>query len=324
MCAAVNDVVVLVQRSVLDLIMICFPIHDSSASQDELGQLLAASLSVLLRRDMSLNRRLYSWLLGADHGKKMSTLPPPPPLASDKSERTHRRTDSVLTNDSLISNEDEGSEYFERHSKDLLIQGLRKWLHDPPVDPYNMEGKQRFLKPYRILISLLDKPELSQPVIDDILVEVFLALFPQCTKRKAQRKPDNSVTAEAKEEEDFTDWEMRHGAEKPVELIKTANLLFNSFEPYFMWEYIARKFELCCQHSVLRSTGQAFVSNAPSGSNLTCTKLCVLVSFLLDIVALVSTTKPLLLFLFWWGWRRGMIHTTTVALTFRASKGIRF
>lgn len=34
---------------------------------------------------------------------------------------------------------------------------------------------------------------------------------------------------------------------KTAELIKTANLLFNSFEPYYMWDYIARWFEECCR-----------------------------------------------------------------------------
>lgn len=34
---------------------------------------------------------------------------------------------------------------------------------------------------------------------------------------------------------------------KTAELIKTANLLFNSFEPYYMWDYIAHWFEECCR-----------------------------------------------------------------------------
>lgn len=288
-CAAINDAVVLVQRSVLDLIMICFPIHNCGLEPDELAQLLTASLGVLLRRDMSLNRRLFSWLLGLENGKKLPSLPSAPPVGMDKSVMAHRRTDSVLTNDSMVSNEDEVSEYFEIHSKRLLIQGLRKWLHDPPQDPYNLDSKQRFFKPYRILISLLDKPEISTPIIDEILLEVFLALFTHCTKRKAPSKPDNSVPLATNNEADFAHWEMLQGAEKPIELIKTANLLFNSFEPYFIWEYIAQQFELCCQHSVLRSTAQGSVSTSSTSTNFTCTKLCVLVSFLLDIVALVST-----------------------------------
>lgn len=38
---------------------------------------------------------------------------------------------------------------------------------------------------------------------------------------------------------------------KTAELIKTANLLFNSFEPYYMWDYIARWFEECCRQVII-------------------------------------------------------------------------
>lgn len=43
---------------------------------------------------------------------------------------------------------------------------------------------------------------------------------------------------------------------KTAELIKTANLLFNSFEPYYMWDYIARWFEECCRFVKMSSDGQ--------------------------------------------------------------------
>ena len=35
-------------------------------SDDDRVELTVAGVSVLLRRDMSLNRRLFNWLLGAD------------------------------------------------------------------------------------------------------------------------------------------------------------------------------------------------------------------------------------------------------------------
>lgn len=52
-------------------------------------------------------------------------------------------------------------------------------------------------------------------------------------------------------EEDDVDFSFRFSKlrenKKTAELIKTANLLFNSFEPYYMWDYIARWFEECCR-----------------------------------------------------------------------------
>ena len=75
-CNAVQDGAnVLVQRNTLDLLILAFPMHMATTTpaspgnrplltEDDRNELVTAATSVLLRRDMSLNRRLYSWLLG--------------------------------------------------------------------------------------------------------------------------------------------------------------------------------------------------------------------------------------------------------------------
>ena len=74
-CNAVQDGAnVLVQRNTLDLLILAFPMHATMLaggaggkallSDEDRNELVTAATSVLLRRDMSLNRRLYSWLLG--------------------------------------------------------------------------------------------------------------------------------------------------------------------------------------------------------------------------------------------------------------------
>lgn len=102
---SVQDSSVLVQRSTLDLILFCFPFHMSQvkkcvrdrqththlsrsvvcvcaeknqtvthvlfysfqATRPDMIRILSAALHVVLRRDMSLNRRLYAWLLGVKY-----------------------------------------------------------------------------------------------------------------------------------------------------------------------------------------------------------------------------------------------------------------
>ena len=61
---AVQDSNILVQRAVLDFLIVCFPLSSSIISKEKYLALLIASLTCVLRRDMSLNRRLYTWLLG--------------------------------------------------------------------------------------------------------------------------------------------------------------------------------------------------------------------------------------------------------------------
>jgi hypothetical protein len=57
--------------------------------------------------------------------------------------------------------------YFDIYSKDMLIDAIKSTLkticNDNPQD----------LKPYRILISLLDKPDIGPVILDDILYEVY-------------------------------------------------------------------------------------------------------------------------------------------------------
>jgi hypothetical protein len=47
---------VLVQRSALDLLMVCFPMHNNQLLYADMVRLVTAALSTILRRDMSLNR----------------------------------------------------------------------------------------------------------------------------------------------------------------------------------------------------------------------------------------------------------------------------
>ncbi|KAG9326517.1 hypothetical protein KVV02_007666 [Mortierella alpina] len=68
--AAVGDSQVLVQRAMLDLMVVHFPISNGLIEDNDLTVLVKAAVGVVLRKDMSLNRRLYAWLLGAQEGKK--------------------------------------------------------------------------------------------------------------------------------------------------------------------------------------------------------------------------------------------------------------
>lgn len=67
--AALEDDNLLVRRGALDLLLQSMRI-DSTAVKNAQGEdrtiLMRAATGVVLRRDLSLNRRLYTWLLGPD------------------------------------------------------------------------------------------------------------------------------------------------------------------------------------------------------------------------------------------------------------------
>ncbi|XP_036173581.1 protein dopey-1 isoform X3 [Myotis myotis] len=259
---SVQDSSVLVQRSTLDLILFCFPFHMSQATRPDMIRILSAALHVVLRRDMSLNRRLYAWLLGFDNNGAI--IGP----------RSTRHSNP----------EEHATYYFTTFSKELLVQAMVGILH------MNGLGEEttltQDLKPFRILISLLDKPELGPVILEDVLIEVFRTLYSQC-------KAELDLQMEPPFSKDHAQLSSKlRENKKTAELIKTANLLFNSFEPYYMWDYVARWFEECC-----RRTMHARLQTGPGdseSSELQLTNFCLLVDFLLDIVSLPTRSMRVL------------------------------
>jgi hypothetical protein len=67
--AAVEDDNVLVRRNALDLILQVLRLDGvafQKASHEDCIIIMRAASGVVMRRDLSLNRRLYTWLLGSD------------------------------------------------------------------------------------------------------------------------------------------------------------------------------------------------------------------------------------------------------------------
>ena len=67
--AALEDENLLVRRAALDILLQSLKVNSYAfrkAQKDDRMILMRAATGVVLRRDLSLNRRLYSWLLGHD------------------------------------------------------------------------------------------------------------------------------------------------------------------------------------------------------------------------------------------------------------------
>uniref|UniRef100_A0A8C4UEE6 DOP1 leucine zipper like protein B n=1 Tax=Falco tinnunculus TaxID=100819 RepID=A0A8C4UEE6_FALTI len=108
LCVSVLDSNVLVQRNTLEAILFFFPFYTALVTRLLWFCILSAATQTLLRRDMSLNRRLYAWLLGT-----------------------------------------------------VQYTSLIEILHQKCPESDTEEQHQAYLKPFRILISLLDKPEIG-------------------------------------------------------------------------------------------------------------------------------------------------------------------
>ena len=96
--AALGDDNLLVQRGALDLLLTSLRLEGHAlrvASPKDRGLLTRAATGVVLRRDLSLNRRLFAWLLGPEE------------------------------------NIEKQSEYFITHARTLLLETLRDEMLHP-------------------------------------------------------------------------------------------------------------------------------------------------------------------------------------------------
>ncbi len=85
-----------------------------------------AALTVVLRKDMSLNRRLYAWILGPN--QKISV-----------------------------------------HNREVLVRALKRMFYTDTTD------MTEIAKPYKVLLSLLDKSEIGSPILERVLVDILQA-----------------------------------------------------------------------------------------------------------------------------------------------------
>ncbi|NXK86473.1 DOP2 protein, partial [Formicarius rufipectus] len=259
LCVSVLDSNVLVQRNTLEAILFFFPFSTALDCSEgtillcraDLICILAAATQTLLRRDMSLNRRLYAWLLGSDI--KGGTFAP----------------DSTAAEDQAVY-------FFGKYSKDLLVESLVVILHQklPEGDPE--EQHQTYLKPFRILISLLDKPEIGPQVVGELFLEVLRAFYSYCKDalggdlQLSYNQSGNILASAIKENKSAS------------EIVKTVNLLITSLSTDFLWDYMTRCFEDCFRNKSAEMRYPLENISTPP----TISELCTLLVFLLDVIPL--------------------------------------
>ncbi|XP_037687642.1 protein dopey-2 [Choloepus didactylus] len=261
LCASLLDSNVLVQRNNLEIVLFFFPFCtclDSSERaipllRSDIVRILSAATQTLLRRDMSLNRRLYAWLLGSDI------------------------KGNTIMSEAEISNcyEDQSSYFFEKYSKDLLVEGLVGILRQEFSDAGVEERHHAYLQPFRVLVSLLDKPEIGPQVVENLFLEVIRAFYSYCRDalgsdlKLSYTQSGNSLVSAIKENRNAS------------EIVKTVNLLITSLSTDFLWDYITRCFEDCFRPAKQSYTIGKGVSPPPTTS-----ELCTLLVFLLDVIPL--------------------------------------
>uniref|UniRef100_A0AAG5DBM9 Dopey N-terminal domain-containing protein n=1 Tax=Anopheles atroparvus TaxID=41427 RepID=A0AAG5DBM9_ANOAO len=224
LCSCLNDAIILVQRNTLEFLLLAFPMHDSLLTERYTTRLVKTALNTILRRDMSLNRRLYSWLLGSDTS-----------LGKHLHQGGHSKEAELY----------DPNTYFEQYAKRRLIAAFKMVLKESITHtPFD-------LSPYRILISLLDKAEIGLRILDDVLCDIIRAIS-LCNGN--------------------------------LEVQKSANLLFSTFDPAYIWTYMSHMYREAATRTI-RQRIDIDLIRIDSGPPST-VEVCQLTEFLLETLSL--------------------------------------
>lgn len=145
---------------------------DRLVARRDLDKLLVDATNVVLRRDMSLNRRLWVWLLG-----------PQPEVSSPSST----------------------ADYFQVYGLESLVRGIKGMLDLKKVDPTSRA------RPYRILLSLMDRWEIGGSVVPMLFVDAVRSV---------------------------SEYEKSASSKDYTEVLRSASTFFDGVEPGLIWAEI--------------------------------------------------------------------------------------
>ncbi|ROV99942.1 hypothetical protein VMCG_06293 [Cytospora schulzeri] len=164
--AGLADEQLLIQRGFLDLLVTHLPLHSKVIQMRvkpyDLELLLKAAAGVVTRREMSLNRRLWTWLLG------------PEPPANDAENGPESPSSPSAPHNGILATR---TSYFEEYGLEPLTNALLALIKDAPET-----SAAETARPYRICLSLMDRWEIGGLVVP----EVFLPIVDSVRKFKDQ------------------------------------------------------------------------------------------------------------------------------------------
>jgi len=209
---------------------------------------------------MSLNRRLYAWLIGTDaNGLPISV--------TGSSASPAAETGSLERQDS-----EPNVQYFDQHSKAFLVQAVKKSLSsDVHVDEDQKSSLK--LRPFKILMSLLDKPEIGSAILEDIFLDVLRCIYHECVTKAGDHCVSSKISQSSGQKNDDS-------AASISDVIKTANLLLSSLEPSFIWQFIGQSLEAAC-------AGTSANQSVPVSESVSLQELCTIINFMLDKLSVV-------------------------------------
>ncbi|KAK6059772.1 Dopey protein [Cooperia oncophora] len=256
LCATASDTgSPLVQRNLLDFLCAAFPLDSTNLTREDFVQLLMRCIFVVLRRDMSLNRRLYTWLMNPTGGNvAISSIP-----VGDEGVESTFFIDKVLP---LIV--EALTEYLKLDVIEIPQSSTNAWAHGWGGQRESEQHQFAEVRVCRLLLYLQDRADIGGPVLNKVF-----PLFLKCVSNVHERlttesdqvkenkdsdtsldrnhlrlsldlkkSPSNSRLSNAEAEDD----KVKEQERRLDEISKTLNLLLNSLETGFLFDFLGNWF----------------------------------------------------------------------------------
>lgn len=171
--AGLTDEQLLTQRGFLDLLLSHLPLHShvlqNKVKSEDLELLVISAVGVVYRREMSLNRRLWTWLLG-------------PKVSSQQDDEEVEPTALELEKDVLSHTS--RTRYFEKFGLYVLVPSLLKLIQSDNISPSERA------RPFKICLSLMDRWEIGGLMVSNIFLPIVDSV--RRYKTQASTKSDYS------------------------------------------------------------------------------------------------------------------------------------
>ncbi|VDK86235.1 unnamed protein product [Litomosoides sigmodontis] len=172
LCAAADDDgSTLVQRHLLDFLSSAFPLNSDHLVREDFVQLLRRCLFLVLRRDMSLNRRLYQWLLNRVGDSAVTGLP----VAG-----VDEQLDTTFFITYALPIARKAIEEYLKLDTVQITSGLASW---DGTKEHQIQYTE--VRVARLLLYFLDRPELGSLLLEETLLILLEAAAKNDTRLEA-------------------------------------------------------------------------------------------------------------------------------------------
>jgi hypothetical protein len=236
---------------------------------------------------MTLNRRVYSWLIGVNSSSSSINEPGQNEAnISPKNEHSSQIKQDNMSNNNLNLSEN----YFNQNSKHLLVGSIKMLLNkkeshailyllnDDSTSSNNNRSSVsatisskyatansslqnsasastiKTLKILKIVSNLVERQEIGNSIVDEILLDLLFYVYKECNSLIMHGGMNSGNHFKRLQtnmgSNSSTNSNLQQQNLKDLNDLKKAtyNFLFQSFQMFFIWDFCAKKFEISCKN----------------------------------------------------------------------------